>query len=462
MVVCLGGVMLAQSIGLMNSPAHSQSPYDNPAVQNALRQLSLPARAAPIGNQFQVNSYTTSDQGYPAVALDSNGDFVVVWQSNLGSGTDTSNSIQGQRYNSAGTPQGSQFQVNTYTTDNQFSPAVAMDSDGDFIVIWVSYGSSGTDTSSWSIQGQRYNSFGAPQGSQFQVNNYTTSLQSSPAVALDSEGDFVVVWESNGSNGPDSDSSSIQGQRYNNAGTPQDSQFQVNSYTTNNQNFPAIALDSDGDFVVVWRSYGSSSDPGNNSIQGQRYNSAGTPQGSQFQVNSYTTGDQTHPAVSLDSDGNFVVVWTSNGSSGSDTNFYSIQGQRYNSTGTFQGAQFQVNSYTTSDQHYPAVALDSDGDFAVVWRSNGSSGSDTNFYSIQGQHYNSAGTLLGTQFQVNSYTTYSQSHPAIAIDSEGNFVIVWQSAGSSGGDTDSSIQGQRFSTLGEFLYLPAVISDSSP
>jgi len=53
-------------------------------------------------------------------------------------------------------PAGAQFEVNTYTTNSQFVPSVAADSDGDFVVVWESNGSSGTDTSSYSVQGQRY------------------------------------------------------------------------------------------------------------------------------------------------------------------------------------------------------------------------------------------------------------------------------------------------------------------
>ena len=89
----------------------------------------------------------------------------MVWDSAGSSGTDTSgNSIQGQRYASDGSAQGAQFQVNTYTTGNQRAPSVAADADGDFVVVWDSDGSSGTDTSGFSIQGQRYASDGSAQG----------------------------------------------------------------------------------------------------------------------------------------------------------------------------------------------------------------------------------------------------------------------------------------------------------
>jgi len=430
------------------------NPYANPAVGRALAALGLDAPAAPAapdntpaGSEFQVNTYTSSEQRRPSVALDDDGDFVVVWQSNGSGGTDTSlHSIQGQRYNAAGTAVGSQFQVNTYTTSDQIYPSVAMDADGDFVVVWQSFGSGGTDTDGFSIHGQRYNAAGTAAGSEFQVNTYTTSHQRFPAVAMDADGDFVVVWQSNGSGGTDTVFYSIQGQRFNAAGTAQGSQFQVNTYTTDNQFFPRVALDADGDFAVVWHSYGSGgTDTSSTSVQGQRFNAAGTAQGSQFQVNTYTTTAQAFPAVAMDADGDFVVAWESYGSGGTDTDSFSIQGQRYTATGTPVGSQFQVNTYTTTAQRRLAVAMDADGDFVVAWRSEGSGGSDTDLYSIQGQHYDAAGTPVGSQFQINTYTTGNQLFPSVAMDADGDFAVVWESDGSGGTDSSfESIQAQRY------------------
>ena len=105
------------------------------------------------------------------------------------------------------------------------------------------------------------------------------------------------------------------------------SEFQVNSYTTNSQRRPSVAVDPDGDFVVVWHGYGSGDN--DSSIHGQRYASDGTQRGSEFQINTYTTSGQSLPSVDVDSDGDFVVVWQSDGSSGSDNHLLSIQAQRY-------------------------------------------------------------------------------------------------------------------------------------
>jgi hypothetical protein len=408
----------------------------------------LPANAQPplpAGAQFQVNTYTPNVQYRSNVATDADGDFVVVWQSNGSPGTDTSShSVQGQRYASDGSAQGAQFQVNTYTTNLQQRPSVAASADGDFVVVWVSLGSSETDTGDYSIQGQRYTSGGSTQGAQFQVNTYTTSFQKFPSVVADADGDFVVVWTSYGSSGIDTSSASIQGQRYASNGSTQGAQFQVNTYTTSAQFAPSVAAADDGDFVVVWGSMGSSgTDTSFYSIQGQRYASNGSAQGAQFQVNTYTTGYQSAPSVAADADGNFVVAWNSPGSSGTDPS-ESVQSQRYASDGSIQGVQFQVNTYTTYHQQAPSVAADGDGGFVVVWDSVGSFGTDTSQHSIQGQRYASDGSIQGGQFQVNTYTTSVQKFPSVAAADDGDFVVVWWGDGSSGTDTSDSIHAQRY------------------
>ena len=90
------------------------------------------------------------------------------------------------------------------------------------------------------------------------------------------------------------------------------------------------------------------------------------PEGAEFQVNTFTTSAQQQPSVAVDAGGGFVVVWNSNGSSGTDTSLSSILGQRFAANGTAQGGEFQVNTYTTYYQNGPSVSADADGDFVVV------------------------------------------------------------------------------------------------
>jgi hypothetical protein len=47
--------------------------------------------------------------------------------------------------------------------------------------------------------------------------------------------------------------------------------------------------------------------------------------------------------------------------------------------------QFQINEYTTNQQETAAVAALPNGEFAVAWTSDGSSGDDNVYQSVQGR-----------------------------------------------------------------------------
>lgn len=396
--------------------------------------------ATPIGQEFRVNSYTTDIQNKSSIAVDADGNFVVSWQSwgQDGSG----NSVYAQRYNSLGVPQGTEFLVNSYTTNSQSIPAIGMDADGNFVIAWPSYEQDGSEDS---IYAQRFNALGEKQGDEFRVNSHTTDDQAFPDIAMDADGDFVITWMSFGQivPGPMQNPSNYEifAQRYDAAGIPQGTEFLVNSHTEYSQMIPAIAMDDDGDFVITWQSTwqdGSSLDGAATGIFAQRFDAAGVPQGSEFQVNSYTTGFQDTPSVSMDADGDFIIVWESPGQDGSSEGVFA---QRYNSEGVPQGSEFQVNSYTKSFQQRPSVSMNANGEFVVAWTS---SRQDGDSYGIYAQSYSAAGVPQGSEFRINSYTTGGQDAASVAIRDDGDFVI---SFGSGLLDEESAgIYARRFRT----------------
>ena len=401
---------------------------------------------SPIGSDFQINTYTSGEQKVPEVAIGPTGDFVVVWQSDGdANGDGAASSIQGQRYSSTGTQLGPQFLVNSYTPFGQRYPAIAMDAEGDFVVVWASDGSDNGDTDSYSIQGQRYASDGLVLGSQFLVNSYTSSFQGGAAVSAAANGDFVVAWGSNGSDNGDYSLQSIQAQRFASTGLTQGGQFRVNSYVDGLQIQPDLAHGPDGEFVVVWLSGGSDGDDSDGySVQGQRFASDGGPVASEFQVNTATTGAQLYPAVTADSTGNFTVVWDTGASEGGDDQPQSIQGQRFSSAGMTLGSQFLVNAYTTGAQVLPEIVTSPEGGFLVVWQSEGSGGDDTSLVSVQGRRFLADGSPR-EQFQLNSYTLGDQVFPEVGVNPQGDLVVTWFGDSSSGTDTDlSSIQARLF------------------
>src|SRR5512142_2155515 len=85
------------------------------------------------------------------------------------------------------------------------------------------------------------------------------------------------------------------------------------------------------------------------------------------------------------------------------------------------GGVFQVNTYTTGNQAAYAVAASAGGNFVVVWRSEQDGG------GLFGQVFDASGARRGSEFQVDTYTTYSgQFGTRVAADEAGRFVVVWE------------------------------------
>jgi hypothetical protein len=384
---------------------------------------------APHGGEIRTNTFTLNSQHDATVASNADGSFVVAWTSEdqdiSGSG------IFAQRYDSAGRRLGTELHVNTYTTDTQFAPAVAIDATGDFVIAWTSYGQDGYDSG---IYAQRFNAAGEPQGEEFRVNSTVFEHQRYPAVAMDATGDFVVAWESYGQDGS---FYGVFAQRYNALGEAQGFEIRVNTSTFGNQRGATVAMDSDGDFVVGWQS--AAQDGSGYGVYARRYNAGGIAQGGEFRVNTTTAGNQQIPAVAIDSSGNFLVSWESYGQDGS---FYGVYAQRYSAAGAPLGGEFRVNSTTSAIQRAPAVSMDGGGDFVVTWQS---FGQDQSFYGVYAQRYSPAGSVVGTELKVNATTVGNQWFPAVAMDSSGDFVVAWETSGQYGSSDGDGVYAQRYS-----------------
>lgn len=380
-------------------------------------------QGSPLGPEFRVNTYTTNDQAQPSVASDASGNFVVAWEN--GQPGYFIRHIFGQRYAGSGAPVGAEFRVNTFTFGGVHSaPSVAADAAGNFVVIWQY-----APLEPGGLLGQRFAASGAPLGGEFGVGN--SGYNFDPAVASDPAGNFFVVWD--GILPADGSGRAVFARRFasSGAGFPV---FRVNTFTTSDQTLPAVAADSLGNFVVVWHS--NTQDGSALGVFGQRYASSGAPLGSEFRVNTYSTFSQSRPSVAADASGGFVVVWQSYQQEGSGDGIF---GQRYAGTGAPLGPEFRVNTVTTNNQSNPAVAADAAGNFVVTWSSLGQDGSNDGVF---GQRYDAAGSPLGPEFRVNTYTLGNQTASAVTSDAAGRFEVVWQSLPQDG--NGYGVFGQRF------------------
>lgn len=384
------------------------------AIALCLSALAGPATAQtaePVGGEFQVNSYSTGFQLYPSVAVGHDGSFVVVWMS-VGSLADDSSglSIQGQRYNSAGTAVGPQFQVNTYTTGYQRYPVVDAAANGAFVVAWQSPDQDGDGLG---VFARRYASDGTPLAAEFRVATTTAGDQGSPAVALNTVGEFVIAWQDSSLDG---DGSGIAAQRFASDGMPIGGEFQVNTYTTGQQTFPGVGLNDGGTFVISWQSDEQSPAHDVRSAFGTLADGRFDLGGDQdCVVNGITDDDQSRASVGIDNSGQAVVVWQDRRS----TTRYDIQRRtvaRSPGMACLPGDETTVSEAAANDSILPTLAMASYGEFVVVW-------SEANAYDVRGRRFLDADSGGGDTFVANT-TPQASLRPWVDFD-EGGFAVTW-------------------------------------
>jgi hypothetical protein len=292
-----------------------------------------------------------------------------------------------------------------------------------------------------------------PEGPQFLVNTETSNDQGngeqsscgywkyrSHAIGSDASGDFIVVWQSEQQDG---DKLGVFAQRFDADGTKAGAEFQVNQTTDESQGTPVVAVHPSGDFVVAWK--GGPDIDYSGDILGRVFDASGSPAGAEFRVtnnsyeymgNTYYVYDVRNPAVELDAAGNFVVVWEREYESDDGRD---VMGRRFDASGSPLGGVFQVSddTYTYASGFYwnrsPDVAVDSDGQFVVAWQTikNGVGG-----YAVVGQRFQADGSPAGGEFQINTTGTYYgyeiasyfESTPDVKYDSTGKFLVAWSSS----------------------------------
>lgn len=367
------------------------------------------AQLAADGGEVQVNTTSANSQRNPAVAMDTAGNYVVVWETYIDA-TDK-NEIRAQLYNADGSANGSEINVTNGIEWDQRFPRVCMAPNGDFVVAWQS---DREDNDSWGCYARRYNADGTAKAADFRFNSTTAGDQIHPDVACDSNGNFVFVFATN--HGGDFD---VYRRRYLESGAAQESQVLVNSTTAGHQTHPKITSTKGGEFMITWQSEGQ--DSSGSGIMYQTYDNTGTVDVSETIVNSTQSGNQEEPSIANDLNGNFIIVW---GSYGQDGDHFGVFAQLFDSTGATSGSEFQINQTTNKSQHHAEVAMTEEGTFVVAWTSYGQDG---NRDAVIARPFKDDGSSLGDEVTVNSTTTNFQQLPDVVQRTEDDtLMIVWQ------------------------------------
>ena len=379
---------------------------------------------APAGGEFRVNVQTAGRQAEPDAGMAPDGAFVVVWSSAV---APADFDVFGRRYSPSGAPIGSEFRVNTFTTGYQIRPEVAVARDGSFAVVWASR------VQNDGFWVQRFDAGGARRGAEIRVGTTPTTPGTFPAIAMAPAGDFVVVWSGDAPSDPDG---GVFARRVAADGGLLGAEIHVNPSPAGDQYEPDVAMGPAGDFVVVWTDDQDGSSTG---VFGQRFDADGARRGIEFRVNVTIADSQRSATIALDPAGNFVAVWSSYRQDGDHWGVYGI---RLTPSGAHIGAEFRVNEFTPGMQAAGPVHVADSGSFVVTW--SGQSPQDASIGTFA-RRFLADATPRGSEFRANTYTTSEQGVPAIAGDGVGNFTVVWRSQGQDG--SDFGVFGQRFGGL---------------
>lgn len=363
------------------------------------------------GEEHQINTFTLGNQLNPTIDADKTADFIISWESDRQDNNFPG--IYARRYYKTGLPKGEEFQVNTSWAPH-YRPAIAVGNLGNFVIAWENYWIENPTSSG--ISARVFDQDGNALGQEFQVNEYISDFQGEPDVAIDSTGNFVITWQSWGMDG---DRSGISARMFDKNSIPLGPEFQVNSYTADNQLHPEITMDQQGSFAITWSSFGQDGDK--TGIFAKRFDREGNTAGPEFIVNSSSKGWQEWPAIAIDTWGNLIICWHS---WQEDDQAYDISARIFDKIGTAKGLEFQVNSISEDWQVFPSIAVDSEGSFIITWQSRGQDGDS---FGIYARIFEKNGQSLGPEFQVNSTATGSQESVDIYMFSRKTYGFAWQS-----------------------------------
>jgi hypothetical protein len=358
--------------------------------------------------QVQVNGYSPHHQTHPAVAMNDDGDFVVVWRSHVADGR--GGGVFGRRFDADGTALGDEFKVNLSDVDvDNWTPAVAIAPSGEFIIAWVAAREGDCD-----VVARRFDAQGAPLTEELAVADSADVVESNPKIAMNSTGAFVITW-TNWYGDSYTGRSYVAARVYDSDGSPLTESFEVSDRPQ--QKWPDVAMDEAGRFVVAWIRMGDTYNrPYGEYIMIRQFDADGTPLGPEIPLTDDLNSRWYGPSVATGRDGGFVVTWAIGPFP------YDICAQPFDSDAAPVTPPYIVNTCMEGNQGRPCIASNGDDDFLIVWDNHGQGGSDC---CVCGQFCTGAGALVECELALRAEGACRNWYPDAAVAADGRYVVVW-------------------------------------
>lgn len=360
--------------------------------------------------EWRANTFTYSSQEEPAVDVDAEGNFVVVWSSRRQQGGRYG--IYAQRFTPRGVALGSETCVNLWTQSHQAMPSVAADARGG---VWIAWRSHGQDAHRGAIIARRFDrEFHG--GSEIAVNQKTAGDQFNPVAAAAPNGRVLVLWTSAVGRNP----ARIRGRMFEADGRPRGDEFQVSEAKGRSESIASAAFTADGGFAVVFAVADKQHNPAG--IVMQRFDADAKRLGGPINVCGSTKKSQIEPCIAAVGEG-YVVCWLD---ARSDGGGYGVLARRFTAAGAPLGDPFVVNTQKQGTQNAAAIATAGKRRFAIVW--NSADGNETGLFA---QSFGLDGTRIGGAFRLNKHTVGLQEMRAAAgtrravFGRDGSLLAVW-------------------------------------
>lgn len=244
-----------------------------------------------------------------------------------------------------------------------------------------------------------------------QVNVRTSGAQSNAAVATSAAGGSVIVWSSYFTTS--GRSNDVFARRLDSGGGFIGDEFRVNTTTQGNQTEPAVAMDGQGRFAIVWQGPG----PDQEDVFLRLFEPNGNAITDELAVNLTTAGRQLYPSVAVGGTGTLVVAWESRETTPAG-NKTVVRIQLFDPNGSGLGGEVLVDT-DTYDCRYPRVAMDGAGRFAVTWMR------DRSIHPIVVRLFDAYGMPVTGPLEVSTASISSVTRPSIAMNSLGCFIVAW-------------------------------------
>jgi hypothetical protein len=334
-----------------------------------------------------VNTTTRLFQASSDNATNAGGDSVVVWEDEF---SPLDWDILAQRFNSFGGRVGPEVLV-SFSSLSESSPHVALDDFGRFIVTWVQYLPGGDSN----VVARRFDANGNPLGGVIPVGAGTFQ-EIDPDVAVDIQGNFVVSYTRNtNNNNPD-----IFAKQYNSSG--QLTNVVNVAISSLAETHSSVAMTPDGRFNVAWEEAFSSSD---HDIKMARYGASGVQLPFGISPISLSTANDMMPSLSMDNSGNAVVAWERDGD---------IEARRVSSSGAM-GPEISIASTSNIERHASVALKRGGGGFVVAYDSTPSFVFNLSYRVAEVSAFDTV-TLVGSGFGAS---------PAVSIDAFGGYLMTY-------------------------------------